>query len=318
MSKTSSLLSPLESLQMAWAIKLRDFKQWCQPTTQAVYNWKQRKLSTALTVAKTTMADDVEKMLKAVAEKDNAGEIGNKKEKGTSAYLPVLVTAISPIEMPPEREDVIGVSTWQNVVIDTDPLQRVVQMRTMAVAYRCQIAFFAPDPHSCSSVVNQFINFWKHEGKRTFPVSYHVGFAGDDIVKNDWDFRVLDNSLSADSADVGLENIYVATVDCTIVGAEPTVVGLGGQWDDSTDTGEPIDTLPTDPKGGKPIDPSDPNSPLRPIKPLIPPIKGRRIPKDKLGKFVIEADIYTNDEPTRTRVTIDKESKVITQKELKN
>ncbi len=317
MSKTHNLLSPLECIQQAWSLKLRDFKQWCQPTTQAIYDWKSRRLETALIASKTTMVDNVEAMLRAVAENDNASVIGRKNERGTSNYLPVLITAISPIEMPPDYSDVIGVPTWQTVVIPSDPLQRPVQMRSMAVAYRCQIAFFAPDPSTVSNICNQFINFWKHEGKRTFPVFYQVGFAEGEPITVDWNFRVLDNSLSADSADVGLVNTYVGTVDCTLVGAEPTIVGLGGQWDDTTDTGEPLSTLPKDPRSGKPI---DPNSPIRPIKPLIPPIKGTRTPSfiESNGKVVIEADVYIKQKRTRTQVSIDKETKAITEKSLKN
>lgn len=309
-SKTSRLLSPLESLQISWGLKLRDFKQWCQPTTQAVYAWKARRIESGLIVAKTKMVDDVERMLKAVAENDNAGAIDDNSEAGTSAYLPVVVTAISPIEAPPEHDEVIGLPYWSNVILDTDPLQRKVQMRTMAVAYRCQVAIFTPDPHSCSSLANQFINFWKHEGKRTFPVIYDVGFAGNDTVRIAWDFRVLDNSLSADSADVGLDNTYVATVDCTIVGAEPTVVGLGGKWDEVTDTGEPVNTLPHT----KTPDPNNPNVPI--IKPSIPPINGKQIPADQLGKVVIEADTFIAGKSKGTRVTINPDTKVVTQTEV--
>lgn len=78
MSKTKRLLSPLECLQLAWAMKLRDFRQWCMPTTQGVYDWKRRRLEAAIVVAKTSMVDDVESMLKAIQENDNAKNAGYK------------------------------------------------------------------------------------------------------------------------------------------------------------------------------------------------------------------------------------------------
>lgn len=48
------------------------------PTTQGVYDWKRRRLEAAIVVAKTSMVDDVESMLKAIQENDNAKNAGYK------------------------------------------------------------------------------------------------------------------------------------------------------------------------------------------------------------------------------------------------
>lgn len=297
MSKVSRLLSPLESIQNAWGLKLRDFRQWCTPAGQkSIRDWKTRRIEGAIIVAKGSMVDDVEKMLKAVQQNENAEAMGDTTNSGTSVNLPVMVTAISAIESSPEREVVIGSSTWQNVVIPTDPLQRVVQARTAAVGYRCQIAFFAPDPHAASSITNQLVSFWKHEAKRSFKVNYELGFAGESIISDQWDFRVVENSLYPDKAEVGIETVHAVTIDCVVVGVEPNVVGLGGYDDDITDTGEPDGSIP----------------------PHLPPVGGHRDPPEKLNSFVIEADVIERKANRHTRVTADPITGEINQYDIKD
>ena len=298
MSQVYQLLSPLESIQMAWGLKLRDFRQWCAPAGQkSIRNWKTRQLEGAIIVAKTDMIDDAEAMLKAVMENDNAAATGDATNSGTSVSLPFMITAISGVESPPERDVLISQPDWVNVVIPSDPLQRVVQMRTTAATYRCQIAFFCSDPHAASAVANQFVSFWKKEAKRGFDVSYELGSAGTSIVNATWNFRVVENTLFPDKIDVGVKTIYGASVDCLITGLEPTVVGLGilndegFNDDDITDTGEPNGSIP----------------------PGLPPVPGSRDPIESLNGVVIEADIKDKGSASTVRVNIDPDTGVITQ-----
>ncbi|WP_230656876.1 hypothetical protein [Psychrobacter sp. I-STPA10] len=311
MSKTKRLLTPLESIQMAWGLKLRDFRQWCQPTTQALFDWKSRRLEGAIVVARTSMMDDVEAMLKSLQENQNDKASGDTSESGTSVYLPVMMTAISAIETPPDFDQLIPQPQWMPGVVPSDPLQRVIEFRTTPAAYRCQIAFFAPDPHSVSAISNQFVNFFKFEAKRQFDVFYEIGFAGEHIIRDAWNFRVVENSLYPDKADAGLKNMHIITVDCNITGLEPIVVGLGAEWDNVTDTGEPESSLPSNAGsgsgnttgGGKPL-------------PGFKPLPGHRTPSDVLGKYVIEADIKDTDLQGETRVSIDPDTHIITQTQV--
>lgn len=297
MSKTRQLKSPLECMQMSWGLRLRDFRQWCQPTTQALFDWKARRIEGAIIVAKSKMIDDAEAMLKAVQENDNAQASGDKSESGTSVYLPMMMTAISPIESVPGFDQLIGQPQWMQGVIPTDPLQRVIEFRTTPALYRCQIAFFAPDPHSASSISNQLANYFKHEAKRQMSVMYEIGYAGTNIIRDPWNFRILENELYPDKADTELKNLHIITLDCNWSGLEPVVVGLGGEWDDYTDTGEPDGSLP----------------PGKPGMPGLQPLPGHRTPPDQLGKYVIEADIKNTDRAGETRVSIDPDTGVITQ-----
>lgn len=295
MKKAYRLLSPLESVQEAWGYRLRDFRQWCTPAgQQSIRDWKTRRIEGAIIVSKTNMVDDAEAMLRAVQRTENALAAGNTTNTGTSVALPVMVTAISSVEAPPEYEIIKPTPNWVNVVVANDPLQRVVQMRAAAVAYRCQVAFFAPDIHAASSIANQFVNYWKHEGKRSFNVDYELGFAGTSIIKDQWNFKVAENTIYPDKIALDINTVHGITVDCIIVGLEPNVVGLGHVDDDITDTGEPDGSIP----------------------PNLPPIGGHRDPPDKLNTFVTEADVIERG-VKHTRVTIDPATGVITEQDIK-
>lgn len=295
MKKAYRLLSPLESVQEAWGYRLRDFRQWCTPAgQQSIRDWKTRRIEGAIIVSKTNMVDDAEAMLRAVQRTENALAAGNTTNTGTSVALPVMVTAISSVEAPPEYEIIKPTPNWVNVVVANDPLQRVVQMRAAAVAYRCQVAFFAPDIYAASSIANQFVNYWKHEGKRSFNVDYELGFAGTSIIKDQWNFKVAENTIYPDKIALDINTVHGITVDCIIVGLEPNVVGLGHADDDITDTGEPDGSIP----------------------PNLPPIGGSRDPVDQLNSFVTEADVIERG-VKHTRVTIDPATGVITEQDIK-
>lgn len=295
--------SSLECIQMAWAYRLRDFRQWCKPEGQAVYAWKTAPLKQAILACRSNMIDDAEAMLKAWVE--NSNHVKNPTHKGLSAFIPVMTTAIAAIQSPPEYEQVIGRSEWLNVVIPNDPLQRVVQLRSIPSAFRCQIAFFCPDTHGAMMVANQFCLYWKNEAKRTFAVPFELGKVGNEKIIDNWQFRVLDNSLYPDTALSDYKNLTVVTVDCTLVGDIPVVGGLGGVWDEVTDTGEtgtPEDWIK--------IPPSNDG-----YHHYFSPIEGGRKPIADLQKVVTEADVYDLAIGHKTELRANKDTGEITQTE---
>lgn len=304
-SLAKPIKSSLECVQIAWAKQLRDFRQWCKPEGQAVYAWKRAPVKQAIMACRSNMIDDAEAMLSAY----QASQTG---EKGQSAFIPAMTTAIAPIQTPPELDQVVGRASWLDVIVPTDTQGRMVQLRSMPAAFRCQIAFFCPDNHGAMMVANQFCLFWKHESKRTFPVTFELGYNDDGSkITDDWRFRVLDNSLYPDVALQDYKNLTVSTVDCTLVGAIPIIGGLDGEWDDVTDTGEQSD----DGVGGL----TDVRSPA-PVGHT--PIKGGRDPSDiahsakVAGLVVRQADVYDKADARHTRIEANPDTRVITQTEL--
>lgn len=258
-------------------------------------SWKQAPLKQAIMACRANMIDDAEAMLNAWAINDNTHVAGvTRQEKGQTAFIPVMTTAIAPIMSPPDFEQVGGHSAWLDVVAPNDPENRVVQLRTMPVAYRCQIAFFSPDVHGAMMVANQFCLYWKNESKRTFDVQFELGYFGDQKITDNWKFRVLENSLYPDTATTDYKNLTVVTVDCTIIGSIPIIGGLGGDWDDITDTGE-IGTPPN-----------------------VPPIVGDRPPDivASKGLLVTDADVLDVADAKRTLIHADPDTGIITQTEV--
>lgn len=280
--------SSLDCVQIAWAKLLRDFRVWTKPEGQALYRWKTAPLKHAIMACRSNMIDDAEAMIKAW--ETTQSEPGQAQ----SAFIPVMTTAIAPIQAPPDFEQVVGRSEWLEVVVPSDPLGRVVRMRTMPAAFRCQIAFFCPDNSGAMMLSNQFCLYMRNEAKRTFAVNFELGKHGEQVISDDWRFRVLENTLMPDVALQDYKNLTVVTVDCTIVGSIPIVTGLGGEWDDLTDTHE----------YGTP--------------PGYPPIVGGRdeYPDSALNLVVTDADVYDKADARHVHLHADVETGEITQTEL--
>lgn len=295
--ETKTHLSPQESIQNAIGLKLRDFRQYCSPSGQpALEEWKRRKVKSAIVVSKSNMRDKAEEMLASIAQRENDTFAGDQYNSGDSFYLPMMVAALSTIETPPDISDIFANEEWHNVIVPTDPLQRVVQMRTRAVTYRVQVAFFCSNTHQASTLSNQFMAFWRNEQKRLFQVSYEVGVHLGVPIKAPFDWRVLQNTLSPSPIDVDMPTVEGAIIDFEVVGLEPNIVGLGGFGDDITDTGEPDGSIDAG----------------------VPPITGGRPSPEQINKVVLEADLYDIAADTQTRVKVDTATGVITETEIKD
>lgn len=217
--------STLESIQLALANMLIDFRQWCMADTQAMQDWKDRELKQAIVVASGRMIDDAQAML------------GKYRQASDSRQLPVMIAALASLATPPDLPNLIGVPYWQNTVIPTDPLKRHVKFRTIPRQFRMQLAFFAPDPHAVQSVLNQFCAYMTDNEKRRVMVTYDLGGG----VSDDFHLTVLENTLYPDTSATDANNIVIGTVDFNCIGLLPQVVGL-----------EPSDSN-VDPNGRNPI-----------------------------------------------------------------
>lgn len=219
----SSLMCVLD----AWVHVLGDFRAWFKPETPHGMTWKQAPLGQSIKGVKAKLIDDVEKM---VSEwRSNS----NDSKDGQTSKLPVLLTAVAETTAPPEISQVIGQPYWTDVIVPNDPQERVVQMRTIPKAVRAQVVYITANPHDASSISDQFCAYMTDDNKRRFDVSYHLGGG----LVSDFKMTVLENSLFPDSAPSEATNLTIITVDVTMIGLVPHVVGLGGDWDSSTDVG---------------------------------------------------------------------------------
>lgn len=285
---SSRPLTSLEQVQMAWGYILRDFRQWCKPEGKAMQAWKNAPLEKAIFACRSSMVDDSEAMLKAW------DEYTRDDDDRKSTFLPVMTTAIAPIMTPPELDQVVGRASWLTTKTPHD--DRIIELKAMPSAFRCQIAFFCPDTHGAMMVANQFCLYFKNESKRTFKIPFEIGRADDGTpIVDEWSFRVIENSLYPDSAMSEYKNLTIVTVDCTMVGSIPIVVGMGGDWDSDTDTGEKPSAMPTKwqhlPKNadGTPISSNRP--PIGASKNPLAPIQGEQKSMDERNQTVREVSI---------------------------
>lgn len=220
--------SSRECVLDAWVNRIADFRAWCKPETQHAHNWKTRPFSQAVGGCRAQLVDDAEAMLTEWRINENADVEG-----GSTAFIPVMLTAIASIEVPPDVGQIMGVPYLLNSMIPNDPLEREVQLRTIPAAWRAQIAYFSTNPHDAQSIANQFCAYMTDDAKRRFQVSYDLGGGFVD----QWDIMVLENNLFPSDAPNESKNMSIFTVDVTMIGLVPHVIGLGGDWDSVTDAG---------------------------------------------------------------------------------
>ena len=214
----------LKQVQDAWIKRLADFRAWVKPETEHAYAWKMRQFSQAIAGAKSTIIDDAESILTEWRKNQNADV-----EKGTSTFIPVMITAIAPIQMPPDMSQVVGVPYWCDAAVgDTK-----VQFRTIKTAIKAQAVYFSTNPHDAKSISDQFCAYFDDDSKRRFEVDFLIG----DTEKMPFKFTIVENLLMPDNIPTEAKNLYIVSIDVIMVGVVPHVIGLGGQWDNVTDNG---------------------------------------------------------------------------------
>jgi hypothetical protein len=221
--------SSLECIQDAWIGLLADFRAWCKPETRFAAAWKNRPFHQAVAACKAQLIDDAEGMLTEWRISDKAENVSG----GTAAFIPVMLTAIAAIEMPPDVDQMRGIPYWVEATVPSDTQQRPVQIRTIPKAVRAQIAYFCTNPHDAASIADQFCAYMTDDNKRRIDVTYDLGGG----VKDQWKMLVIDNNLMPDNVPTDAKNMYIVTVTLTMVGLVPHVIGLGGDWDATTDNG---------------------------------------------------------------------------------
>lgn len=187
---------------------LIDFKQWLMADTKTLQDWKKRPKS--IKMCSSRMVDDFDKML------------GQFRTKSDDNLLPVLLVAVAKVNMPPDVDKLRAIPYLRNGILPNDEQKRRVKYRLIPSAFRVQIAFVSPDQDSVSSFLNQFCAYMQDDFKRRFDVEY--GVAPD--LTTTFAMTVFDNSLFPDRTNVEQDNLEVGTVDFTIGGYIPQILGL--------------------------------------------------------------------------------------------
>lgn len=203
-----------ESFQSAWGKLLIDFREWFIPDTEDGEAWKTKPINQAITATKGRMVDEAEKML----EMWRQNQVDDKD--GSSAYLPVMITAFEAGGSIPEISSLRSMPTATEVVIGTDAHGRVKKMRTVAMGIHAQVAIFTPNPHSAISIATQLIAYLGSDQKRRVPLRFDLG----DGIIDHWDMTIFDNNLYPSRIPSEAENISIVTIDVNLAGLVPQLI----------------------------------------------------------------------------------------------
>lgn len=229
-------LSTQERFQRAWGVLLSRFRKWALADTADTKHWKTRPIKEAIHACAGRMIDDAEAMLDQYRRNDNV-----KDTPGSTALLPVMLTAFEPMPTIPDASSVRGIPYWLDIQVPTDPDLTTARLRTIPTAIRAQVAFFTATPHAAFSLASQFCAFLTDEYDRQLPIVCDLGGG----ITDTWQLTVLDNTLFPSRVPTEAKNLTIITVDVTLAGLIPHVVGLGGDWDADTDP----DVTATPPQG---------------------------------------------------------------------
>jgi len=211
-------ISARQSILDATVNLMAAFRAWCRPETEQIEQWRKRKFSEAVAACKSSMVDDVESMLASWRKQVNADV-----KAGGTAFIPVMLVAVSAAVQPPDVSMIFGVPYWVDVISNIDGVDYQFQMRTIPKAMRVQMVYASTNPHDAQSLSDQFCAFFTDDMKRRFDVQYNLGKNPEtqqDIIDIN-QMTIIENSLFPDIVPTDQKNLTIISVDFTMVGLVP-------------------------------------------------------------------------------------------------
>lgn len=130
--------------------------------------------------------------------------------------LPVILIAMAKDYVPTGRDYTRQVADNVNVIIPSDPKERMFGLRTAAGDIRVQAVIFASDEPSAHSLAAQFMLFLDATDNRRFAATYH--FAGQDT---DWPVQIESPEALAIPVPTDAKNLTILAIDLTLHASIP-------------------------------------------------------------------------------------------------
>jgi hypothetical protein len=204
------------------------------PTTPALQQFTTRGLKKSILWAPSRMVDAAEEMLAAWQKNDT--------DSATTAppEMPVILVAMAKDYMPTGRDFTRQLADSIPVMLPGDAKERLFGLRVAAGDIRAQVAIFAHDTGTASSIASQFLLYLDTVHGRRFPATFtHAGVA------TEWPVQVESPDLPASSIPTDAKNLTMLVIDLTLKASIPLYDG-------------PADADPNDGQG-TPGDASDPS-----------------------------------------------------------
>lgn len=180
------------------------------PTTPALQRFVDRGLKKAILWAPSRMVDSAEEMLSAWQKNDT------NSAPTTPAEMPVILVAMAKDYMSSGRDFTRQVADSFPVVIPGDDKERVFGLRVAAGDIRAQIAIFAHDTGTATSIASQFLMYLDTVHGRRFAARFsHAG------VETDWPVQVETPDVPFSNMQTDNKNITILVGDITLRASIP-------------------------------------------------------------------------------------------------
>ncbi len=231
----TAVRNQIKQIQDAWIKLLFDFRAWFFPKTPQGEHWKFRPAHHALRACQSRLMDDAESMLAEYRKNDNQQPIVENKDtqQGSSSYLPIMLTANAMLDSLPMASQINATPYFTDVAIQG----QLARIRLEPIAIRFQIAFYATNPYGVRDVLNQFCTYFSDDTKRMIYVPFFVGEKDGKPIMESFRFTAFENELFPAVMNGEQKNLAVGTVDVTLCGCIPHVVGLDLHGSDKIDGG---------------------------------------------------------------------------------
>jgi hypothetical protein len=205
------------------------------PTTPALQLFTTRGLKKSILWAPARMVDAAEEMLSAWQKNDTDSATTMPPE------MPVILVAMAKDYMPTGRDFTRQLADSIPVMLPGDAKERLFGLRVAAGDIRAQVAIFAHDTGTASSIASQFLLYLDTVHGRRFPATFtHAG------VTTEWPVQVESPDVPASSIPTDAKNLTMLIVDLTLKASIPL---YDGPADDAPNDGQGTAGDASDPSG---------------------------------------------------------------------
>lgn len=197
----------LQPVKVAFGQYLARFYGTVTATTKPLESFVSRGVAKSIMWAPSRMIDAAEDMLALLMRSEGVLSDG----KTSPPALPAMIVAMAKDYIPTGRDYVRQVADNVNVIIPTDPKERMFGLRVANGDIRAQVAIFATDEPSARSLAAQFLLFLDATESRRFTATYH--FAGQDT---DWPVQIETPEALGMNVPSEAKNLTILAIDINL------------------------------------------------------------------------------------------------------
>lgn len=199
-----------DPIKIAFGQYLAAFHAQLVADTRALAEFADRPFSHAAVWAPGRMIDQVEDMLASYRKNDNSQAIQPQTP------LPIMIACMAKDFVPAPPEFGRGLGDAVDVMIPSDPKERVFSMRVVVADVRTQVAIIAADDSTARSIALQLHAYTSAIGQRVFYSTYQL--AG---IDEKWPVMLEMPDLMAMASPTELKNITILVLDIPLRATVP-------------------------------------------------------------------------------------------------